>query len=584
MAYDATLNERKQVQYDILTYKLDIATNDKLVYKTSKIFNKGLNPDYFSGNNTKIVNILNDFYKNINTIDNTVGDVYKVFNPIILDTAIPENKAILDQMRAATGKDTLIESVLALAKGEIGGLAFLNPTDANDGHVVTFDKTLNKFVLKPAAGEIDQNLLLFENEEAKKDYLDTLICKIGQLGHLNGRYYKVVGTGSTKPTITEMANFEIKENKTLSIDSSISGADNMSLVDSATQFVVVVNDVKPNVNYTLVLDEELLVSVTPSRLDDTILSMGANSTATGGKINFTTADSTIKRLYFVVTPTANNGLNTVNAKVAAKIEDLEILAWEDLLSYTREKGTSIKVGGAEKGFVPNGTIESMLDKILYPVLEPTLEFVAAKNQQVVFEKNTTAQNIKFKLSFDKTSTSETITGYKLYRNGVLVDEQDIDGTSESIDITYFNDEQKTKPGLTVPFNNDSKFKVELKYGTDKVVASKEVEVVFVDPIYVGSASLITDDGINNELLIDGNKLVIKKSNIEATYTHENLISMIAYPETYGDLVEIKDQNGLDLTDCFKKKTIVKNSVNYTVYYFEIRNCLKNFKITFKFEA
>ena len=226
----------------------------------------------------------------------------------------------------------------------------------------------------------------------------------------------------------------------------------------------------------------------------------------------------------------------------------------------------------------------MLDKILYPVLEPTLEFVAAKNQQVVFEKNTTAQNIKFKLSFDKTSTSETITGYKLYRNGVLVDEQDIDGASESIDITYFNDEQQIKPGLTVPFNNDSKFKVELKYGTDKVVASKEVEVVFVDPIYVGSASLITDDGINNELLIDGNKLVIKKSNIEATYTHENLISMIAYPETYGDLVEIKDQNGLDLTDCFKKKTIVKNSVNYTVYYFEIRNCLKNFKITFKFEA
>ena len=584
MAYDATLNERKQVQYDVLTYKLDTNTNDKLVYKTNTTLNKGLNPSFFSGNNTKLVNILNKFYSDIKSIMGTTNAVYDKFNPIILDTTDPNNKLILNQMRTATGKDTLIESVLALAKGEIGGLAFLNPTDANDGHVVTFDKTLNKFVLKPAAGEIDQNLLLFENEEAKKDYLDTLICKIGQLGHLNGRYYKVVGTGSTKPTITEMANFEIKENKTLSIDSSISGADNMSLVDSTTQFVVVVNDVKPNVNYTLVLDEELLVSVTPSRLDDTILSMGANSTATGGKVNFTTSDSTIKRLYFVVTPTANNGLNTVNAKVAAKIEDLEILAWEDLLSYTREKGTSIKVGGAEKGFVPNGTIESMLDKILYPVLEPTLEFVAAKNQQVVFEKNTTAQNIKFKLSFDKTSTSETITGYKLYRNGVLVDEQDIDGTTESIDITYFNDEQQTKPGLTVPFNNDSKFKVELKYGTDKVVASKEVEVVFVDPIYVGSASLITDDGINNELLIDGNKLVIKKSNIEATYTHENLISMIAYPETYGDLVEIKDQNGLDLTDCFKKKTIVKNSVNYTVYYFEIRNCLKNFKITFKFEA
>ena len=580
MAYDATLNERKQVQYDVLTYKLDTATNNKLIYKTSAALNKGLNPSYYSGNNTKLVNILNLLYKEIDLVKTSTAGIYTKFNPVILDIATPANKAILDQMRAATGKDTLIESVLALAKGEIGGLAFLNPTDANDGHVVTFDKTLNKFVLKPAAGEIDQNLLLFENEKAKKDYLDTLICKIGQLGHLNGRYYKVVGTGSTKPTITEMANFEIKENKTLSIDSSISGADNMSLVDSATQFVVVVNDVKPNVNYTLVLDEELLVSVTPSRLDDTILSMGANSTATGGKVNFTTSDSTIKRLYFVVTPTANNGLNTVNAKVAAKIEDLEILAWEDLLSYTREKGTSIKVGGAEKGFVPNGTIESMLDKILYPVLEPTLEFVAAKNQQVVFEKNTTAQNIKFKLSFDKTSTSETITGYKLYRNGVLVDEQDLDAATESIDITYFNDEQKTKPGLTVPFNNDSKFKVELKYGTDKVVASKEVEVIFADPIFIGSCDLITDDEIKKQLIINDNKILVKKmETIEHEFTHIDKMEMIAYPSSLGELKEIRDDN-FNLTNSFNHKTITVNSVEYLVYYSEYNHCVDKFKVTF----
>ena len=146
MAYDATLNERKQVQYDVLTYKLDTATNNKLVYKTNTVLNKGLNPDYFSGNNTKLVNILNSFYKDINYVKDTVTSVYDKFNPIILDTTNPDNKLILDQMRAVTGKDTLIESVLALAKGEIGGLAFLNPTDANDGHVVTFDKTLNKFV------------------------------------------------------------------------------------------------------------------------------------------------------------------------------------------------------------------------------------------------------------------------------------------------------------------------------------------------------------------------------------------------------------------------------------------------------
>ena len=36
MAYDATLNERKQVQYDVLTYKLDATTNNKLVYKPNE--------------------------------------------------------------------------------------------------------------------------------------------------------------------------------------------------------------------------------------------------------------------------------------------------------------------------------------------------------------------------------------------------------------------------------------------------------------------------------------------------------------------------------------------------------------------
>ena len=69
MAYDATLNERQQVQYDVLTYKLDTATNNKLVYKSMVAINKGLNPSYFSGNNTKLVNILNLLYKEIDSIN-----------------------------------------------------------------------------------------------------------------------------------------------------------------------------------------------------------------------------------------------------------------------------------------------------------------------------------------------------------------------------------------------------------------------------------------------------------------------------------------------------------------------------------
>ena len=94
MAYDATLNERKQVQYDVLTYKLDVTTNNKLVYKTNAALNKGLNPDYFSGSKSKLVNILNSFYETINLTKQTVDEVYTKFNPVILDVSYPENKAI----------------------------------------------------------------------------------------------------------------------------------------------------------------------------------------------------------------------------------------------------------------------------------------------------------------------------------------------------------------------------------------------------------------------------------------------------------------------------------------------------------
>ena len=96
MAYDATLNERKQVQYDVLTYKLDTTTNNKLVYKPNAVLNKGLNPDYFKGNNTKIVNILNTFYEDIDYVKDTTTGVYDKFNPIILNTDDPDNKLILD--------------------------------------------------------------------------------------------------------------------------------------------------------------------------------------------------------------------------------------------------------------------------------------------------------------------------------------------------------------------------------------------------------------------------------------------------------------------------------------------------------
>lgn len=587
MAYEATPNERKQVQYDVLTYKLDVTTNDKLTYKSNIMLNKGLNPAYFSGNNTKLVNILNSLYKDTNYLKNTVTGVYSKFNPIILNTDNPDNIAILEAMRKATGKDTLIESVLALAKGEVGGLAVLNPTDAEDGFVVTFDKQQNKFVLKPAAEAIEQNLVLFNSQTEKDKYITLDSCKVGQVGYFNNEYYRVAATSDTKQIISKKANYVIHKNKTVSADLSITNAENISLIDAVANFVIEVRDIEVNKTYTLVLDKDASVSVTP------VSSKGNSGTSahtmtTDKKLEFSTADGTVTKIYVDIASSDASGTNDVNARVATEFATVPVCEWKPLvdLDYKKTEGTLVEVGGAPKGYVPNGSIADMLDTMLYPEIAPKITLVPQSHQVLVLEKGVGyTQNVKFDLSFEKTKNK--IEKIVIMRNGVetdTLDSTELATMTSPIPYTYKNDNQDTDPTTVTRIEETSTFKAKIVDEKGLSSESEEVTIEFVNPIYVGSASLITDDGISNELLVDSNKLIVEKSNIEAAYTHENLISMIAYPETYGDLVEIKDQNGLDLTDCFKKKIVAKGSINYTVYYFEIRNCLKNFKITFKFEA
>ena len=577
--------DKKTVQYYVLTDKISL--NSDMVFTSSSFSNKGLNPAYFSGNKTKIVNILNSLYEDIKKSTETAESIYTKFNPIVLDTDDPANAAILEAMRKATGKQTLIESILALAKGEVGGLAVLNPTDAEDGFVVTFDKQQNKFVLKPAAEAIEQNLVLFNSQVEKDKYITLDSCKVGQVGYFNNEYYRVAATSDTKQIISKKANYVIHKNKTVSADLSITNTENISLIDATANFVIEVRDIEVNKTYTLVLDKDASVSVTP------VSSKGNSGTSahtmtTDKKLEFSTADGTVTKIYVDIASSDASGTNDVNARVATEFATVPVCEWKPLvdLDYKKTEGTLVEVGGAPKGYVPNGSIADMLNVMLYPEIAPKITLAPQSHQVLVLEKGVGyTQNVKFDLSFEKTKNK--IEKIVMMRNGVetdILDSTELESMPSPIAYTYKNDNQDTDPTTVTRIEETSVFKAKIVDEKGLESESKEVTINFVNPIYVGSANLITDDGINNELLVDSNKLIVEKSNIEAVYTHENLISMIAYPETYGDLVEIKDQNGLDLTDCFKKKTIAKDSVSYTVYYFEIRNCLKNFKITFKFEA
>ena len=100
-----------KLQLDILTTKT--ADNPDMVYSSSVINNKGLNPAYFTGHNTKIVNAINSTYKQAqnalnsvtsfgNSIDSILGDAYKK------DEA---DNIIWNQLKVHMGKDTIIEGL-----------------------------------------------------------------------------------------------------------------------------------------------------------------------------------------------------------------------------------------------------------------------------------------------------------------------------------------------------------------------------------------------------------------------------------------------------------------------------------------
>lgn len=98
-----------QVAYEVFTTKLDTKTNPLMVYKTSQFTNKGLDPELFVGNETKIVNILNDLKGDIKQIDQTVSEVYQKYNPIVGDTTAPNIQLCRNSLKEVTGKESIIE-------------------------------------------------------------------------------------------------------------------------------------------------------------------------------------------------------------------------------------------------------------------------------------------------------------------------------------------------------------------------------------------------------------------------------------------------------------------------------------------
>ena len=114
----ALTEEQLLLQADILASKTDSDTNPNMVYKTIASLNKGLNPEIFTSNNTKIVNAINYLAGIVTNAEYLVSSMGTKMNEALLDLSSDENKAIWEQTKELMGKTNIIEGMQSVLEGQ----------------------------------------------------------------------------------------------------------------------------------------------------------------------------------------------------------------------------------------------------------------------------------------------------------------------------------------------------------------------------------------------------------------------------------------------------------------------------------
>lgn len=226
----AMTDEELMLQMNILVSK--ISDNPNMPYKTNAMLNKGLNPEFFSGNYTKVVNALNQLAAETKLANDNASQVADKVNEILLDTSNTENQAIWEQLKTSMGRPTIIQGLLDLYEGKIAnkllGLEDLNVEDAA-GKVLSIDKDEDGNLIFKAVShvaeipEVKATDIAYANNfndeiTNVKNALDFVIDSIA-----NGN---IGDGGSGVPSTPSKVTWEMIENKPTVI------ADNMSLSSS----------------------------------------------------------------------------------------------------------------------------------------------------------------------------------------------------------------------------------------------------------------------------------------------------------------------------------------------------------------
>lgn len=112
-----TIDEILEMQAKILAARTDTSTNPNMKYSGIASKNTGLNPNYFSGNNTKIVNALNTVYKKAEDASDTAQKTKEKLNEIVLDTEMNSDEWI--KLKGLMDHNTIVEGLVDLYENKL---------------------------------------------------------------------------------------------------------------------------------------------------------------------------------------------------------------------------------------------------------------------------------------------------------------------------------------------------------------------------------------------------------------------------------------------------------------------------------
>lgn len=142
-------------QINVLTKKT--SDNPEMVYKASATRNTALNPEYFSGQDTKIVNAINKLAADFKTLEKYVKSSSGKNDDVLMDVHTDINAPIWEETKGLMESSTVIEGINLILKGH----------------------HLHK-ILNITVNDIDKVLTVAQDEKGK---LVTKAVPLGELGH-----------------------------------------------------------------------------------------------------------------------------------------------------------------------------------------------------------------------------------------------------------------------------------------------------------------------------------------------------------------------------------------------------------------